>query len=342
MRKKIFFALSLLAGGAIFVYIIIYFGGVQDIRKTFETIGWLAVLAYFGNATLLLTAPAASWMILMRGEGLHVSYWTLLKANFMGGALTLITPSFYLGGEPLKMFYVARTLKQPQQRILATIIVAKFQEFGALLLIMIVAVGVAIWQIEFTGHQQMWLVSGMVVILLLFGLAIYAFIKNYQPTAKLIDLVAGLGVARRHLAELRNRACEMDQLIHNAFTKRLKVFAASQAVVLFSAGSIFMRAWIFFAFAGTFLGSDTLCGVYVITNVANSLPMPGGLGAFEGGMAVFATSAGLPSNDLSAFLIVNRGVDVLLALIGLYIIIHLGLHSVARSVAKGKVNLNSA
>ena len=335
--KKILVALSFLVGLALFAFVIIRLGGIKDARETLAQIGWLAVLVYFANATLTLVVPAISWTILMRGEGLRVSYWTALKANFMGGVLNFVTPSLYLGGEPLKTFYVASVLKQPKRRVLATIIVAKFQEFGAHLLVMIVAVGIAVWRIDFTRRQETLLISSMAVLLTLFGLTLYAFIGNFKPTVKIIGLLARLGLARRRMARLRSRARDMEQLIHNAFTKRWKTFLASQFIVLFSAGSIFMRTWIFFAFAGVMLGSEKLCAVYVITNIANSLPIPGGLGVYEGGMALFAGLVGLPEEGLATFLIVNRVADIILFLIGLYFIVHLGLQSVARSVAKGEV-----
>ena len=340
--KKVFFGLSLSAGVALFIYVISQFGGLESARQTLTQTGWIALIAYFGNASLMLLAPTAAWMILMRGEGLQVSYWTLLKANAMGGTLNLITPSLYLGGEPLKMVYVADILKQPRRRILATMVVAKFQEFGALLLVMAAAVGVAVWQLELTGHQQAWLVGGLAAVMVLFGLTVYAFIRNAHPISKLIGALTRLGVSRRRVARLRSRTREVEDLIHTTFTQRWRVFAISQVIVLFSAGSILMRAWIFFAFAGVFLGTDTLCGLYVITNVANSLPMPGGVGAFEGGMALFATSAGLPASGLAAFLIVNRATEVLLALIGLYVMTHLGLRSMARGIASGKITVNEA
>ncbi len=329
--KKALFTLSLLAGVALFAYVISQFGGLASARQTLSQTGWIALLAYFANASLMLIAPTAAWMILMRGEGLQVSYWTLFKANLMGGTLNLITPSLYLGGEPLKMAYVARALEQPQRRILATIIVAKFQEAGALLLVMIGALGVALWQLELPAHQQTWLVGSLSVVVLLFGLTVYAFIRNWHPLAKLIEVAARLGCSRRRMARLRSKTREMENLIHQTFTQRWKVFAVAQVIVLFSAGSILMRAWVFFAFTGLFLGGDSLCGLYVITNVANSLPMPGGVGVFEGGMALFGTSVGLPESGLAAFLIVNRTTEVLLALIGLYVMIHLGVHSMTRS-----------
>ena len=44
-----------------------------------------------------------------------------------------------------------------------------------------------------------------------------------------------------------------------------------------------------------------------------------------------------PTFDFGAFLLLNRTADVFLVLLGLYFIIHLGLQSVAGSIARGEI-----
>ena len=66
----------------------------------------------------------------MRAEGIPATLNTAMLANLMGFPLDFMVPSAYLGGEPLKMIYIAHVCHVPPQRVLAAIIVAKFQEFG--------------------------------------------------------------------------------------------------------------------------------------------------------------------------------------------------------------------
>ena len=66
----------------------------------------------------------------MRAEGIPATLNTAMLANLMGFPLDFMVPSTYLGGEPLKMIYIAHVCHVPPQRVLAAIIVAKFQEFG--------------------------------------------------------------------------------------------------------------------------------------------------------------------------------------------------------------------
>ena len=273
MVKKAFFIVSLLVGLALLAFVVAHLR-LERIPETLGEIGWLAVLAYVANASLTLVIPALSWTILMRSEGMRVSYWTALKANLMGWPLNFVTPTLYLGGEPLKTFYIANVANEPKRRVLATIIVTKFQEFGALLLVMLVAAGISIWRIELTPRDEVLTLISMVILSALFGLTLCAFIGNFKPTVRFITFLARLGLARRRLARLRSRARDMEQIIHRAFTKRWKTTIVAQAITLLSAVSILMRAWIFFYFAGKLLDTGQICGLYVITYIANSLPIP--------------------------------------------------------------------
>ena len=334
MAKKIFFSASLAAGVAIFAYVIAGLGGIDPTLETIGRLGSLGLTVYVLNTTMVLVIPALSWTILMRGEGLKASYWTALKANLMGWPLNYVTPTLFLGGEPLKTIYVAGVLGERKRRVLATIVVAKFQEFGALLLVMVVAVAIAVWKLDLTPRQEAYLIGSMAIISIVFGLTMYAFIRNFKPTVRFLGFLARMGVAPRHMLRLKQRAEEMEQIIHASFTKRWKTFVAAQGVVLFSSISILIRAWIFFAFMSKLLGIEDLCLIYVITNVANALPVPGGLGVFEGGMDFFSR---LEDAELAGYLVANRAGDLVVILVGLYLIVHLGLQSLARRVAKGEV-----
>jgi uncharacterized protein (TIRG00374 family) len=339
MWKKVLAGASLLLGIGLFAFVIGKFGGVANTIQVLGDFGWAGMAAYFGLAAMTLVAPALSWTLLMRGEGMPVPLWTALKANFMGFPINFIAPTMFLGAEPLKLLYVAKRHDQPKGKVLATIIVGKFQEIGALLFIMVVSAGIAVWRINFSREQTILIVAAMALLSGVFGVTLWAFLGNLQPTVKVINFLARFKRLRRRLARLRTKAEEMEHLIHAAFTHRWKLFLLAQAITLLSAASILFRPWIFYYFArgGYMLGIEILCAIYLLTNVINSLPhTPGGLGIFEGGMMGLFALLGLGEANAAAFSVVNRAADLLLILIGLYLIVHLGLRSIARRVAKGE------
>ena len=244
----------------------------------------------------------------------------------------------------MKLFYVAAEHNESKQRILATIVVAKFQEVGGLLIMTLVAAVIAVWRLDFSERQEMALLAGIVVLGTLFGLICYAFIRNLKPTVILIRLVMKLGIARNQLERLRVRAEELEDLIHLAFTKRWRTLLVAQAIVQISSLSVFIRPWIFFWFVtGGLLESEYLSGVYVITNITTAVTVtPGGLGAFEGGLIFFSSMLGFTEGKMASFLVLTRTTDLFLILVGIWLIVHYGMQSVARRVAKGDDQLAEA
>src|SRR6185295_5912832 len=190
MWKKAFFAFTLLLGLGLFIFFIDRFGGFGAALKAVRAVGWSGVAGFILLASGTLIFPALGWWILMRSEGMKVPLWTTFKANFMGFPINFIAPSMYLGAEPLKTFYIAHTTGETKRRILATIVVSKFQEMGALLITMVFAAGIAVWKIDFPRRQEIMVLGSLFTLLTLFLIAVYGFVTNRQPTVQVINFIA--------------------------------------------------------------------------------------------------------------------------------------------------------
>src|SRR6185295_12569775 len=233
-----------------------------------------------------------------------------------------------------------------KRKILATIVVSKFQEMGALLVTMVVAAGIAVWKIDFPRQQEIMVLTSLFTLLALFLLAVYGFVTNRQPTVKVINFLARFGKSsrfgrwRRRLARLRTRAEEMEHLIHFAFTKRLKTFVLAQAITTLSALSVLIRPWLYFYFSANhqLVPFEKLSAIYIVTNLINMLPhTPGALGVMEGGMVGLFRILNLGDDaDAGAYQMVGRMADIVLILFGAWLIFHYNLQSMAKRIAAGK------
>jgi uncharacterized membrane protein YbhN (UPF0104 family) len=103
-------------------------------------------------------------------------------------------------------------------------------------------------------------------------------------------------------------------------------------VTCLSAVSIFIRPWIFFRFLPNFeIDFSQLCVLFVLMNLVNGLPLiPGALGLFEATMTGYASAAGLGDEKGAAFAVVSRIADLLLFMLGSWLIVHYGLTNSAR------------
>jgi uncharacterized protein (TIRG00374 family) len=261
----------------------------------------------------------------------------VVKANLMGFSLDFVVPSAYVGGEALKTVYVARVCQVTESRVLATIIVAKFQELGGLVLGMVVATAaLVVWHTDaFTQRHIAPFITAIVILSGLFGMLLYALVGRLQPVVRLCTFLAQFRAVHHQMLRLRTFIEEVEERIHATFTQRLRICLLTQIITCFSAVSVFIRPWIFFhALPNTAIGFDQLCALFVLTNLVNALTVvPGALGFFEATMAGYAYAAGLGGDKGAAFALVNRVADLTLLVIGCWLIVYYGLSKVARGTA---------
>jgi uncharacterized protein (TIRG00374 family) len=219
------------------------------------------------------------------------------------------------------------------QRVLATISVAKCQEFGGLVVGMLVATAVVVWRTDvFTLPQATLLILVMVILVGLLGLILYACTGRFTPIVTLLTWMARWRIFPQKMEQARTFAAEVEQRIAAALTGHSAVFLLAQSMTALSAVSIFIRPWLFFWFLPVApLRVDQLCALFVLTNLVNLLTVvPGGLGWFEATMAGYAKATGLGDENGVAFALVSRLADLTLLTIGCWLIVHYGLVHMAR------------
>ncbi|MHC4608450.1 MAG: lysylphosphatidylglycerol synthase transmembrane domain-containing protein [Planctomycetota bacterium] len=339
MWKKILFAASLLIGvaGVCIVFLLV---DVDEALDTVGEVGIPCILAYFFVCIGTLVFPAIGWCLLLRAEGIRVSLLTTVKANFMGFPINIITPSLYLGAEPVKVLYIAAATGAPKRRILATIIVSKFQEFVGLILVLVVCAIYFVWHSNLSRREETIIIITTVILTIALGLIFTAFVGNLRPTVRLLNFLARLGIAPRRMIRLRQKAIEMEERVHAAFVTRWRRFLLVQAITLFSALTIFLRPVIFFLFLAGQQGilMEHVAAIYIVTNVVNTLTfVPGSLGFYEGGITGYFELVGLEAQHGLALVLVNRIADAAMFLIGISLIMRHGLMAAARG--KEKVDL---
>jgi hypothetical protein len=332
MWKRLFTLVSITLG-IIGFCTIPFIVGIEDLLGTIAQVGWVCIVIFTANAACTLLIPAGGWWLLMRAEGIPASLSTAVLANVMGFPINVITPSMYLGGEPLKVLYVANVCGVTKRRVLATVIAAKFQEFGGLMIGMLVATVLFVWHTDFfTARNEVLLIGINVVLAGLLGVSFYAFAGHLRPLVKILTLASRFRRFEGKVKRLQLMAAEVENSIHATVTKRLPLFLVAQAITCLSAVSIFIRPLIFFRFLPNFeLGFSQLCVLFVITNLVNGLPLvPGALGVFEAAMTGYASAAGLGDDKGAAFAVITRIADLLLFMLGSWLIVHYGLTASAR------------
>jgi len=317
--------LALAGLGFVLLGILIYQAGPRQLVQHLYVLGWWAPVIFLPYA-LSSALDAAGW----RATFVHFrpALWLLYLARLAGEALNSITPTAYLGGEPVKAFILQR-FGIPLTEGATSVILAK----TALTIAQIafVVFGVALFLIRRdAGVATVPTVVGLV----LAGIGVAAILVVLQRRG----LVAFVARAMRrvfphaHLAaRLAKRAPEIDRRLRSFYGARPRAAAAS--VAFHFAGWITGAAEVFaiMMLIGHPVGVGDAIVIEALAQPARlaGIFVPGTLGVQEaGGMVIFGL-LGLPPELGLAMMLLKRVREVGFNLFGIGLLTRLRPHPAA-------------
>ncbi len=353
MRRHMFVGLSVILGIAILCGVLIYLGwnsatslgarllaGVGIVAHQIMMLGWWGFLLLAGVVLATLLLWSLSWWIILRAYGVRVSWWAVWRARMCGFAITYLTPSMYLGGEPASVYLIAREQQgtSPTTRIVATILVAKLLEGLCLLAFIYLGVYYAL-ATKLLPLDDTWaIVIGMVLFggflaLLMFNLAghrlwgtrLLGWLKERVPWKRALEI-----------AEAKVREVEEDVFI--AFREHGRATLIAFFLNLLATLFVFLRPQVFFLFAlRAFFPVSHLAMIYTLFIFLGAFfwITPGGTGVFEvGSWGIFSlfslislathTPIAVPQESAVAFALTLKTIEFPLVGLGLFYLIRVG------------------
>ncbi len=302
-KKPLFLLLSL---GALVIFAV-FFGweevGKQLSRANPATMGLLFLLQL---ATLALTT--FQWKFMLIKSGSSVSAGKIFSVILAGNYVESITPAAKLGGESAKVYLFHRLTALPGRQLAGIILALKYYSLLPFLALAALSFGLGSWR-----YQLPPAVPGAFIFLVLFFGAVWWLHKKAGTTK---SPSARNDRTRRDEKPGRtvNLVCSKYHAV-GSFIREASVSSRSQVNYLEQLGLIFISAliWslypvkIFIVCRMLSLETD-LATVTMITFTAYMISMvpllPGGLGSFEGSMALLFSLAGiLPVYGLSVALL---------------------------------------
>jgi putative membrane protein len=304
----------LLAGiGLAFLAALVYGAGPQLLLRHLRALGWGAPLVLVPYAVACIF-DAAGW----RATFVHArpSLGLLYVVRLIGEALNSVTPTAYLGGEPVKA-YVLQRFGVPLAEGTTSVILAKTALTVAQ--IAFVVLGVAL----LAGHEGLDSSSLIAVVAAtVAGAAVAALVVHWQHRG-LVTFVAG--VARRLfprarvVERLHRRAPEVDARLREFYGARRS--AALASVLLHLVGWVVGAAevYVILRLIGHPVGWQTAIVIEALAQPTRLLgvAVPGTLGVQEaGGMLIFALLGMAPELGLATMLL-KRAREIAFSLLGL-------------------------
>lgn len=326
MKKLFLFLISLLIGMGLFVWIgkIV---GWQEIKNSFSIfISWPGMVIFF-LTTLIFFVGVWKWREILKSQGNPISFFQLFKAYLVGFSLMYLFQVFSLGGEFLRGYILKKENSLPLSKGIASVIIDRILDWTVKLFIAFFGILIFIFKIGLPPRNLTMVLAGTFSVFLI---GIPLFYYKVLKRESLLKFFLKFFIVR-YKKDISPFPVEKE--IFNFFRIKEKFFWKSIALSFLKEGMLFLRAWLLIFCLGKnigFLLVFSILGFYIL---AAALPIPAELGNAEIAQLFVFNSLGLDGAMATAFVMVIRGADLILALIGLFLFFRLGFKLTEESLS---------
>lgn len=322
MRRAVHISIMIALSAGILVAIV-FAVGFERTAKAVADAGVPAFAVVGGLTLAFLLIQAVAWAILNRPIKHHVPFLTLLKGSIVGVAGNILTPSTYVGGEPLKILYVARAARLPYHEVAGTVLLSKYLEAVSFILLLSFSTVVAMvsYRESLFGPYLGAGVAIAVFTTALLALCVamwFSLSRRWRPLTRLLRTLARLPVLRQRLPGLLRRTRDMEDQVSRVVREEKAAASQTFGVHVLGHVAIFLKPALFFYLgAGMGLTLGQLCLLFVVGQALLAVQLtPSGAGVLDTGLiGAFALMGLTEEHHLAkcmAFLLCLRFWDILI------------------------------
>jgi len=330
MRHGILYTLLIFIAIVIVVAIFAWVG-VDKIIEKFSEIGFLGFILYFAIAITGLLVTVIGWYLILRSHGIKIKFLHATIGQLIGNAIGFITPSLYLGGEPVKAHYIGTTYGISKTKVFSTAFFAKFQELTSLLIFIYAGTLVMLLEakeVQIPGWMWTALLSVDILLGVIVMLALISIIKNSPIFSNIATWIVKKGILAKKIEKLIPKIINTEELIYHAFRHDWKTGMIAFLFNFLSIIAVIIKPVIFFYFLYHH-NIFSLTAIAVIFTLSQILLVfhftPACIGIFEGGQIGIFAIVGIDAVDAASYLIIYRFVDLILTGGGVYLALHYNL-----------------
>jgi len=318
MRKFFLFLFSLLIGTGLFWWIV-------------KTIGWKQILGVFlvftgrhglvilGLTILIMVFGIWKWKVILKSQGEDSSIKNLSQAYLGGYALTYLAPVTFFAGEAFRSYFIKQKKNSLSWgKAISSICLDKILDFTFMLLSAMAGLLFFLFKIGLPP-KNLGIILGGILILFTFSISFFYF-KIFKKESIIRFFLKLLGLRGSKEGEV---ALETEKEIFRFFHKR-KYFSEAISLALLRNLIWWARHWFLIYFLGGEIGFLGALSVLGFTYLVSLIPIPALLGSHEATQTFVFSALGLGAGMGTAFTMILRGADLLIAFLGLIILFRFG------------------
>lgn len=330
MKNRVLVLLPTTAG-VVLLIVVFYLAGVDRIFSHLRELGAIGNSIFIANALFILFISALSWQIILKGYGYRLPFRDVMVARMIGFAVSYLTPSAYIGGEPLRIYLLSKKHSLSVTRIGATVVVSKFLELGAALFFIYLGSICTLIEYELPLNLYLTLLIVNVTGGVAMGLVFRAFIRQDKVFTYLAGLLGRIKFLSHSISKMEPEISRMEEEIFLSFSQHRRETIFAFGLNLAAELLIFLKPAIFFYFLEIVLKFSQLALLFALTHLLLVLQVtPGAIGTFELGEVGIFRLVGIGPDRALAFSLMTRIADFIGVGIAAAFGIHIGLKVLLR------------
>ncbi len=316
MKKILFFISSLLIGILLF-FLVIRVVGWQEIKRSFLVFTGFQGVIIFTLTLLMLVVSTLRWNEILKNRDINISFKNLFMLYLANFAFLCFFPMMVFGGEFFRSYVLKRKYSVPLIKGLATILVDRTLDL--IINMIVVFSGVFLFLFKINHFSKILAVGWVSLFVFLAFLISIFYVRIFRKGGMLVPIARFL--------EKRNSGAQVLQLkeeVLNTFKFKKESLLKTLGWSVLRCGVAVFRIWILVFFLGKTMAIGSAFSVLSFTCLTALIPVPFIIGTHEAIQAFVFEKLGLGAGMGTAFTMIIRGTEILVALIGIFILLHLG------------------
>lgn len=285
---------------------------------------WLIVLAVVIQL-FTIYLYAVRWNLINKMADINIGIKSLFPMVLVGLGINNITPAGRGGGEPVRAYILSKEKGCPMEETFATVVADRaLDTFPFIVLAIITLIGVT-FHFELDPLILTIMIVAVIVIIAVLAVLVYICInENFGLKVQnwIIKLIRKF--YKKNTESLEDKVKETIA----GFQKTMRMLISKKDIFRFALPLSFiiwifeiLRVYVVFSAFGASISPVVIGEVFIVASLIGMIPLlPGGLGAVDGVMILFYTTAGISTS-------ISAGATVIERLISYWMVIILGMCS---------------
>lgn len=332
-KSKLNTIISLTIGVAILLFFVWYVGP-DAFRQIYYNLQPIYLIPYIIVTTLLFFTQAWRLGIVLKAYKKTVGFWTLMKQNIAGFALSYVTPAVRIGGEPLKVYMLKHESKVDFKTGTSAVIMDKFIEFTGTLIFGIIGLSFLMFADVPNFVRIILSLALLTGFLFLFFIYYWTIKKGPGPFTNLFQLLRFYRFPK--FKNLETPITHVERKMERFFKYHKKEFLLGGFTYLIYGILCVFEAKYLLMVIGVSASITELMIIIVVWGTINFIPVPAAIGFHEATQTgLFAILKGAASQGF-AFALLTRVRQIFFTAMGFAFASHFGGEQIRKKLAKQK------